>query len=175
MASAWGRVVTSRHTHPTPFAMASEGRWWRSGQCRGGSWPATAQFPAEGRSTAQQVMNHLSVDNRQDGAELPDLLVGHSGRIEIVVAQYDHVAEFAFFDRAKLILFPEEPAVCNGIETECLLTRNLLTGIDHFSRNVLSSDHVVDHVPRVQRRDLGGVRSGADTNAAIDDHAQRRA
>ena len=51
---------------------------------------------------------------------------------------------------------------------------DLLAAIDQFSRSVFARDHIVDHVPRIQRGDLCRIRTGPDMNPTIDDHAQRR-
>src|SRR5713101_4500163 len=130
---------------------------------------AGAELPIE------QVVHDFSVDDRQDGVELPDRFVGNAHLVEIVVAQYDDIAELAFFDRAQPIFLLEEPAVLDGVESDRLFTGDLLTAIDQLSGNVLARDHVVDHVPWIQRGDLCRIRSGADMDAAVDDHAQRRA
>src|SRR5262249_49186346 len=108
------------------------------------------------QSTAQQVMNHLSVDDRQHGVELPERLVGDPQLVEIVVAQHHDIPKLALLDRAELGLLLQEPAVFHGVEADRLFPRNLLTGIDQFSRNVLAGDHTVYHVPRIQRGDLCG-------------------
>src|SRR5215217_4759170 len=100
----------------------------RPAQGRRQCWPAAcagAGFSGGFRSPTQQAMNHPSVDDGEDRVELPDLLVGHLELIEIVLAQHYHIAELAHFDRAQLILFPEEPAVGDGVQADRLLTRNL--------------------------------------------------
>ena len=55
---------------------------------------------ARGELSTQQVMDHLSVHDCQHGLELPDQLIGNPQDVEIVVAQYDDVAELALFDGA---------------------------------------------------------------------------
>src|ERR1700760_2746386 len=104
--------------------------------------------------------------------DFPD--VGNLILVEIVIAQYDDIPELAFLDRAEFVLLLEEPAVGDRIEADGFFARDLLTGVDQLSRRVLARDHVIDHVPWIQRRDLRRIRSGADMDAAVDDRPQRR-
>src|SRR5215813_12172194 len=106
--------------------------------------------------------------------QLSDRLVGHAELVEVVVTQYDDITEFPLFDRAEVGFLLEEPAIVDGVEADRFFTRNLLTTVDQLSRSVLARDHVVDHVPRIQRRDLSRIRSSADVYSAIDDRAQGR-
>src|SRR5262249_60071603 len=101
------------------------------------------------QATAEQVMNHLSVDDRQHGVEFPERLVGDPQLVEIVAAQHHDIAKLALLDRAELGLLLEEPAVFHGVDADRLSPRNLLTGIDQFSRNALAPAQLVDTVPPI--------------------------
>ena len=59
--------------------------------------------------------------------------VGNLYRIEIVVTQHHHIAKFAHFERAKVGLLLEEPAVVDGVEADRLFTRGMLAEIDLIS------------------------------------------
>ena len=85
---------------------------------------ATRIFPSrEGGLPTQQVIDHFSVDDRQHGMKFPDRFVGNLYRIEIIVAQYHQVAEFAHFYRAKVGLLLEEPPVVHGVQADRLFAR----------------------------------------------------
>ena len=67
-----------------------------------------------------------------------------------------------------------EPGAADGVELQCLDSRNRLIRIDRVAENVLARHHVIDRVPGIDWMADRAVRAAADWNAAVDDETKRR-
>src|SRR6185369_14739996 len=133
---------------------------------------ALAQRLAVADAHLAVVVDDLAADDGQHRPEGLERLVGDA---EVVAAEDDEIGELALLDRAELVLLLAEPAVFTRVQAHRLEARQRLPGVDDDTRAVLARRHVVEHQPRVERRDLRRVGTGADLDAAVDDRAVRRA
>ena len=117
-------------------------------------------------------VDDLAVDDGEDRADLLDLRVGHG---EVVPVQHDQIGQLAGFDRADLVLHPQEPAVAAREQAERLLARDLLVAVDPVAERVDAGRREVDVQPRIERRDVDAVAVDAGLDAVIDDRPERRA
>ena len=62
------------------------------------NWHGTAVSGRPELSAAELIVDHLSIDDRQNGVEFPDRFIRNLNLVEIVVTQHDDVAELALFD-----------------------------------------------------------------------------
>src|SRR5215469_7271207 len=77
-------------------------------------------------SYSKLVPNNLPADNRKNSFKLFDPFIGNPLRIEIVVAQYCNVCQLALSNAAQRVFLVRVPAVFGCVETQRLLTSELL-------------------------------------------------
>ena len=118
------------------------------------------------------VMDYLPVNDRQHGANLLYVRVGHS---EVVPVQHRKVGELAGFDRADLFFHAQEPAVAAGEHAKSLVASELLVAVDALSERIHASNGEVDMRPGIERSDVDAIAVHAHLNAMIDDRAEWRA
>src|SRR2546426_8781645 len=118
-----------------------------------------------------RVVDDLPVDDCEDRADLPDLLVGNG---EVVPVKDHQVCQLAAFDRADLVFHAQEPAVAARECTEGFLARDLLIAIDAVAERIDSGRREVYLQPRIQRRNMNSVAVDAGLDAVIDDRPEGR-
>src|SRR5215204_4373847 len=81
------------------------------------------------RPALRAFVDDAAVDDGYDRTQLPDIVVGHGFRIEVIRAEHDEVPQFPGLDRAERGFFFQEPAVLGGVQPERLHPRQLLSGV----------------------------------------------
>jgi hypothetical protein len=117
-------------------------------------------------------VNDLSAEQRQHGFDFSNPLIGHG---EIVVTENGKVCVFSFRERTDLVVIEREPRRAFGIKAERFQARNLLAVVGKQAGYVSSRRHVKQGLPRIQRRDIGGIGSHTGPDPGVDNSPERRA